>query len=346
MSIKPAKTQFNGGELSPWLEGRTDVAQYDKTAKLCRNFIPLAEGCLKRRGGTKFVAMTPEDAGVTLTIYTEPEAAVVTINDIEGKELTLERGATVEVEVTCEGYRPYHGYGVVVDNAYVSITLVKITSSCVLEIVTQPHDAIVMIEGVERRRYVAEKNSKAAYKVSREYYHTQENAVILQDNMTLNIHLQPTAEYGVYGDWGLPLYFVACAQVGDFKNWLKSFVIRFEHGYLAVMFSSQLIAPDSHYDIWFVYDEREGYNSVACKDDTYYLTDLQVSSDAFRYKDLNGKAVFAVDLALSAAIFGWAVDENGHYAAYYPRYDGEIRGHIISIKYDGKEVWQIKERTI
>ena len=42
MSIKPEKVQFNGGELSPWLEGRTDIAKYDKTAKLCRNFIPLA----------------------------------------------------------------------------------------------------------------------------------------------------------------------------------------------------------------------------------------------------------------------------------------------------------------
>ena len=52
MSIKPAKVQFNGGELSPWLEGRTDIAKYDKTAKLCRNFIPMAEGSLKRRGGT------------------------------------------------------------------------------------------------------------------------------------------------------------------------------------------------------------------------------------------------------------------------------------------------------
>ena len=54
MSIKPTRMQFNGGELSPWLQGRTDIAKYDKTAKLCRNFIPLVEGSLKRRGGTRF----------------------------------------------------------------------------------------------------------------------------------------------------------------------------------------------------------------------------------------------------------------------------------------------------
>ena len=53
MSIKPAKVQFSGGELSPWLEGRTDIAKYDKTAKLCRNFIPLGGGGRGRRGGAR-----------------------------------------------------------------------------------------------------------------------------------------------------------------------------------------------------------------------------------------------------------------------------------------------------
>ena len=66
MEMKPAKVQFNGGELSPWLEGRVDFAKYDKTAKLCRNFIPISEGSLKRRGGTRFVAFTPEEETVVL----------------------------------------------------------------------------------------------------------------------------------------------------------------------------------------------------------------------------------------------------------------------------------------
>ena len=33
MSLKPAKGQLNGGELSPWLEARTDISKFDKTAK-------------------------------------------------------------------------------------------------------------------------------------------------------------------------------------------------------------------------------------------------------------------------------------------------------------------------
>lgn len=55
MAIKPALTQFNGGEISPQLEGRIDWDKYNYSAKLCKNFIPLVEGSLKRRGGTHFV---------------------------------------------------------------------------------------------------------------------------------------------------------------------------------------------------------------------------------------------------------------------------------------------------
>lgn len=57
MAIKPALTQFNGGEISPQLEGRFDWDKYNYSAKLCKNFIPTVEGSLKRRGGTHFVAV-------------------------------------------------------------------------------------------------------------------------------------------------------------------------------------------------------------------------------------------------------------------------------------------------
>ena len=92
MSIKPTRMQFNGGELSPWLQGRTDIAKYDKTAKLCRNFIPLVEGSLKRRGGTHFVAQTPQDDDILFQILPTPVEAKVLINGVERSSITVTRG--------------------------------------------------------------------------------------------------------------------------------------------------------------------------------------------------------------------------------------------------------------
>ena len=68
MAVKPALTQFNGGEISPQLEGRTDWDKYNYSAKLCKNFIPLVEGSLKRRGGTHFVALRKQLGQITLNI--------------------------------------------------------------------------------------------------------------------------------------------------------------------------------------------------------------------------------------------------------------------------------------
>lgn len=347
MSIKPAKVQFNGGELSPWLEGRVDVAQYDKTAKLCRNFVPLAEGCLKRRGGTSFIATTPEDVDVVLKIKTNPEEAVVLIDGVERNTIAVERGQTVHFEVNCAGYWPYEGDAVVVEDATIIVTLVSLATSCVLEIETSPEDAIVMIEGVERRRYIGAKNSKVSYKVSRELYETIEDTITLSEDEKLLIKLNLSQISAIYGDWGSPQYFVACAQVGSLNEHLKSFLIRFTRGYLVVVFSSDLLAPGASYEMWFEYSGNDGYNSVVLdKYRKFHLADLHVADDAFRYYNLQGELIFAIDLALSAAVIGWAVDEDKHYASYYRRYDGEINGHIINIKYDNKEVWSVRERTI
>lgn len=68
MGIKPALTQFNGGEISPQLEGRLDWDKYNYSAKLCKNFIPLIEGSLRRRGGSHFVALRKQLGKINLNI--------------------------------------------------------------------------------------------------------------------------------------------------------------------------------------------------------------------------------------------------------------------------------------
>jgi len=46
---------FNAGELSPYLEGRTDVTKYSASAKTIENFHVRPAGGLTRRSGTRFV---------------------------------------------------------------------------------------------------------------------------------------------------------------------------------------------------------------------------------------------------------------------------------------------------
>jgi len=52
---KPILTSFNGGELSPLLDGRVDQDKYFTGCKTLTNFIPTVQGPARRRGGTRYV---------------------------------------------------------------------------------------------------------------------------------------------------------------------------------------------------------------------------------------------------------------------------------------------------
>ncbi len=56
MRASPILGSFNSGELSPRLEGRTDIAKYAAGAKTCENYIPVIQGPAVRRGGWRFLA--------------------------------------------------------------------------------------------------------------------------------------------------------------------------------------------------------------------------------------------------------------------------------------------------
>src|SRR5690606_24532289 len=51
----PILTTFDGGELSPLLGGRTDLAKYFNGCSVLENFLPMVQGPLVRRGGTQFI---------------------------------------------------------------------------------------------------------------------------------------------------------------------------------------------------------------------------------------------------------------------------------------------------
>lgn len=51
------KNNFSSGELSPLLRTRTDVQQYANGAKRLLNCLPLVEGGVRKRPGTKYKAV-------------------------------------------------------------------------------------------------------------------------------------------------------------------------------------------------------------------------------------------------------------------------------------------------
>ena len=54
--IDPLQSSFNAGELSPRLHARVDFVKYPAGLEECLNLIPLPEGGVTRRPGTRFVA--------------------------------------------------------------------------------------------------------------------------------------------------------------------------------------------------------------------------------------------------------------------------------------------------
>jgi hypothetical protein len=52
----PGQVSFNRGELTPLVYGRVDLEQYKTGLLTCENYIPMVQGGLMRRPGSKFVA--------------------------------------------------------------------------------------------------------------------------------------------------------------------------------------------------------------------------------------------------------------------------------------------------
>src|SRR5216684_1369027 len=66
MKASPGLVAFNSGELSPACESRTDIKQYGSGCFRLENFIPMVQGPVRRRPGTRFEAETKNSGLVFL----------------------------------------------------------------------------------------------------------------------------------------------------------------------------------------------------------------------------------------------------------------------------------------
>lgn len=76
---------FNAGELSPTLEGRTDVDKYQRGCKILQNMIPMIEGPAIKRSGTRFVKPVVNSANNTTLIpfeFSTTQAYILEFGDL------------------------------------------------------------------------------------------------------------------------------------------------------------------------------------------------------------------------------------------------------------------------
>lgn len=55
LKITTSQTNFTGGELSPWLLGRSDIDRYLNGAEVMENFVVRHQGGVVRRRGTQLI---------------------------------------------------------------------------------------------------------------------------------------------------------------------------------------------------------------------------------------------------------------------------------------------------
>ncbi len=345
MSIKPIKVQFNGGELSPWLEGRMDVDKYNHTAKFCRNFIPIAEGSLRRRGGTHFVAFTPEDDELVVTITVDPVDAVIVLNNQITNTLTVSRGDVITYYISADGYISKSGNITITESTTYKISLVATKDTCLFYIIPTPDDASVVINGYLRNYVTVAKNEIVNYWVYKNGYILVKDQKQIVDTEYLYLTLE--AEEGSsanFAGWGDLVKFSACSAVGSYSQQLKCFMIEFTNGYLPIVFDTSLVAPESVDESLFSYDTNDGYNSVALVSGEYVNTILTIGdNENVYYRDIDGTLIFNSTLSLRVQ-FGWQKDENGNYVYLYDNYDAVISNNMLSVYYNGEIVFELRGR--
>ena len=83
--VSPIQSNFNGGEISPLIFGRPDLDKYKTGLKSCQNFVPLLQGPVERRPGTKHISNVKDSAKATRIIsfeFSTTQAYVIEVGDL------------------------------------------------------------------------------------------------------------------------------------------------------------------------------------------------------------------------------------------------------------------------
>ena len=124
---------------------------------------------------------------VTLTIAPTPEDAVVKINGIEQKTITVDYGTQVTYEVSKTGYVSKTATISVVntETLYVSLSNEQVT----ITITPTPEDATVKLNGVVQKSITVDYGTQVTYEVSKTGYVSKSGNIIADETQTLPVEL-------------------------------------------------------------------------------------------------------------------------------------------------------------
>lgn len=192
MSIKPVQNQFNGGEISPLMDGRFDMPVYHQSADIFSNFVPVSEGCFKRRGGSHFVSTAKQTAALSFEIVPTPSDATVTIDGEWKSSVECAYGDKISYSVEAKDYTTVTGNIILKENTTLPITLVSTTDIYTFEIDPTPADANVIINGIERSSIDIGRNGTVEWQVKKDGYDIMTGSEVVVADKTLEVELTCT----------------------------------------------------------------------------------------------------------------------------------------------------------
>lgn len=88
---------FNGGQISPHMEGRSDFPKYNASCRTLENFLITAQGPVSKRPGTQYISTSAETQDVSRLIpfiYSTGDTYVLEF--IDDKVYFYRNGAQIE----------------------------------------------------------------------------------------------------------------------------------------------------------------------------------------------------------------------------------------------------------
>lgn len=142
---------------------------------------------------TETIVLKPiENEKVVLTVKAIPEDSIVSLNGQLTDSIMVDKGSSVNILVSKEGYYSYSNTLVVNDDQTINVVLNKIvTTNVTLNVIPSPTDANVYLNGELRREITLPVNSIVNIVVSRTGYKSYNNSITLTENKTINVNLVP-----------------------------------------------------------------------------------------------------------------------------------------------------------
>jgi len=195
--LKELKGSFVGGQVSPELQNRIDLEKFNTFLKEAKNTQIKPEGGISNRAGTVFIGIVKEST-LRLTINVNVTATVI----VNGEEYT---GKTVNVNLPADseytysvgavGYETKSGSGTLEENKVIDIELEADANTYTFTIDNGEQGATITINGTEQSSLTASAGTYIEWSVEKEGYISQSGSLILNEDTTEEIELEPISTF-------------------------------------------------------------------------------------------------------------------------------------------------------